>query len=504
MTTAIRLALAATVTAAAPLLAQHDDDHRHDELGRVSFRTSCAPAAHQAFERGLAQLHSFWFSEADRSFRAAFAADSTCGIAQWGLALNFMRNPLASAPAAQELAGGAEAAGRAAAAGAGTPRERGYIAAIGAFYRDHATAPHGTRMAAYRDSMAALSARHRDDPEAAIFHALALVATAPATDTTFANQRRAAGILNPLFRRFPGHPGLAHYIIHANDSPQLGRLGLDAARRYASIAPAVPHAQHMPSHIFIRLGMWRETIASNQRSYQAGADEVRRAGMAGLANHEFHAMDYMVYGYLQLGNDTAARRVVDEALRSPVANLAGAGTPLAAWYGRAAMPARYALERGDWSTAAGLEIQPSPSPIAEGVTRFARGIGAGRLGVAAPARAEAAALARIRDTLTARRDPYWPRVMEIKRQAVEAWALLADGDTAGALRMAGAAADAEDVLNKHPVTPAEVVPARELLADMLVQLGRPADAAAAYRAVLRLEPNRRRARAGLAATTASP
>ncbi len=496
-------AAAAAAASATPALAQHDDDHQHAQLGRVSFRTSCNRGAHQAFERGLAQLHSFWFSEADRSFRAAFAADSSCGIAQWALAVHFMRNPLAAPPGPQELAGGSEAAQRAATVGARTARERGFIAAIGAFYRDHATVPHGTRMAAYRDSMAALSARHADDPEAAIFHALALVATASPTDTTYANQRRAADILNPLFRRFPGHPGLAHYIIHANDSPRLAHLGLDAARRYASIAPAVPHAQHMPSHIFIRLGMWQEDIASNQRSYEAVVADVRQARLQGLAAEGFHAMDYMVYGYLQLGNDTAAWRVTDEAQRATFVPLPGAGPPLAAYYGRAAMAARYALERGDWRAAASLPVRTDPNPTGAGITHFARGVGATRLGDTAQARAEAAVLAQIRDTLRARGDTYWPRVMEIKRQAVEAWIHLAAGDTAGALRLATAAADAEDVLAKHPVTPAEVVPARELLADMLLQLGRRELAAAAYRDVLRLEPNRRRAQAGVSATAGS-
>jgi tetratricopeptide (TPR) repeat protein len=487
---------------ASPLRAQHE--HAHDPegaLGRVVFRTSCAPAAQERFERGLAMLHSFWFSEADNAFRAALAADTTCGIALWGLATNYIRNPLAAPPSPAELAAGGEAARRGTAVGARSPRERGYITAINAFYRDAGTPNHQQRLAAYRDSLGVLTARYADDPEAAIFYALALVATASPSDTTFANQRRAAAILNPLFVRYPDHPGLAHYIIHANDSPQLAHLGLDAARRYAAIAPAVPHAQHMPSHIFIRLGMWAEAVASNQRSYEAGAAEVRRAGLPGLANHEFHAMDYMVYGYLQLGNDTAAWRVVDESNRATIANLPSAGSPLAAHYGRAAMPARYALERGDWAAAEALPLViPSPSPVAEGITRFARAVGAARLGDTARVRAELEEIAAVRDTLRARGDPYWPRVMEIKRQAVEAWLLLAAGDMTGALREARAAADAEDVLNKHPVTPAEVVPARELLADMLAQLGRHEEAAEAYREVLRLEPNRRRALAGLAST----
>ncbi len=496
-----RIAGLLVVAAAAPLAAQHEHVHNPDgALGRVVFPTSCAPAAQERFERGLAMLHSFWFSEADNAFRAALAADATCGIALWGLATNYMRNPLAAPPSPAELAAGGEAARRAAAVGARTPRERGYISAVNAFYGDAAALTHARRMAAYRDSLGALSARFRDDPEAAIFHALALVATAPPTDTTYANQRRAAAILNPLFQRYPDHPGLAHYIIHANDSPQLAHLGLDAARRYASIAPAAPHAQHMPSHIFIRLGLWEEAVAANQRSYDAALAEVRQAGQTGLAGENFHAMDYMAYAYLQLGNDSAARRLAEEGVHAALVPIPGAGPPLAAWYGRAAMPARWALERGDWRAAAELDVLPSPNPVGEGITRFARAIGAARLGDTARARAEMEGVARVRDSLRERGDPYWPRVMEIKRQAVEAWLLLAAGDMTGALREARAAADAEDVLNKHPVTPAEIVPARELLAEMLAQLGRHEEAAAAYREVLRLEPNRRRALAGLAST----
>jgi tetratricopeptide (TPR) repeat protein len=305
--------------------------------------------------------------------------------------------------------------------------------------------------------------------------------------------------MNPLFARSPEHPGLAHYIIHANDAPRLASLGLDAARRYAAIAPAAPHAQHMPSHIFIRLGLWEEAVAANQRSYDASAEEVQRQGRTGITAEGYHAMDYMTYAFLQLGNDTAARRVADEGLRASFVPLANAGPPLAAWYARAAMPARHALERGDWQAAAALEVLPASNVIAEGITHYARAIGAARLGDTARTRAELDAIVRVRDSLRTLGDLYWPRVMEIKRQVVESWLLLGAGDMVGAIREARAAADAEDVLAKHPVTPAEIVPARELLADMLAQLGRHDEAVAAYREVLRFEPNRRRAVMALAA-----
>src|SRR5574341_4114 len=303
------LVLAAPVTAQ---VHEHGAEHQ-DSLGRVRFEVSCNAAARERFPRAVALLHSFWWEETERAFADVAAADSTCGMAYWGLAMAYWRNPFGGGPIGDLLRKGQAAAERAVALGARTRRERGYIAAAAALYRDAATLPSAVRLRAYSDSMEQTQRSHPGDSEAAIFYALSLVATAPATDTTFTRQRRAASILNPIFRAQPQHPGLAHYLIHANDSPQLASLGLDAARRYARIAPAAPHAQHMPSHIFIRLGLWDEAIASNQAAYRAGAAYFEQRGQRHVATEEYHAMDYMVYAYLQEGRDSIAARIAAEA-----------------------------------------------------------------------------------------------------------------------------------------------------------------------------------------------
>ncbi|MGH7676773.1 MAG: hypothetical protein ACREMV_16025, partial [Gemmatimonadales bacterium] len=454
------------------------DAHPHgrasERLGRVVFPVSCATAAQPRFEHAMALLHSFWWEQGRAAFEAVLAADSTCAMAYWGVALNSWGNPFAGGPGGEVLVAGAKAAERAAALGAHTARERGFIAAVGALYRDHATVLNATRLRVYSDTLARLYRDNPGDTEVAIYYALSLVATASPTDTTFERQQRAAAILNPLFRAHPEHPGLAHYIIHANDSPRLAHLGLEAARRYAEIAPSAPHAQHMPSHIFVRLGLWDETVASNQRSFDAGAAYAQAQGSTGVAPHEFHAMDYMVYGYLQRGEDSAARRVVTAAQA-----LAAASDlrPLVAGYNGSAMEARLALERGDWQAAAKLPVREGVAPSGLGaVVRFARGIGAARSGDVSAARAELTALAAIEDELTRRQEAYWARVVGIKRQAVSAWVALAAGDTAAGLADAKAAADREDVTEKHPVTPGELLPARELEADLLLALGRFAEA----------------------------
>ena len=493
-TPATRLA-AFLAVAAVPALSAQGHDHGQ-QLGRVHFPVSCSAQAQQRFDHAMAVLHSFWWEEGPRAFGAVLAVDSTCAMAHWGLALNSWGNPFAGGAGSAGLRAGAEAAARAGALGGRTPRERGFIAAALALYREHASTSNAARLRAYADTMARLYRDVPNDPEVAIYYALSLVATAAATDTTFTNQQRAAEILNPLFRRQPQHPGLAHYIIHANDSPRLAHLGLDAARRYAQIAPAAPHAQHMPSHIFIRLGLWEDNVASNQRSFDAGAAHAKAQGWTAVAAHEFHALDYMVYGYLQLGRDAAARRIVARA--ESLSAVEGRGN-LIAGYNGSALAARVALERGDWRAAAALPIPEGNSPVALGaVTRFARGIGAARGGDTAQARAEVAALAAIETALRGQPGYNWARIVGIKRQAVSAWLALAAGDTATALREARAAADVEDVTEKHPVTPGELLPARELYADLLLAAGRYGDARTAYEATLTREPGRARSLFGAA------
>jgi hypothetical protein len=473
-------------------MAQEAETHDHGlgRLGRVRFPVSCTPEAQRRFERAMAVLHSFWWEEGERVFGAVLEADSSCAMAHWGRALNAWGNPFAGGPSGAALAHGAAAAARAASRPLPTPREQGFVNAVGALYRDVAATTNATRLQAYADTMARLHRELPGDTEVIIYHALALVATAPRTDTTFAQQQRAVALLDPLYEGHPDHPGLAHYIIHSTDSPRLASHGLKAARRYMRIAPAAPHAQHMPSHIFVRLGLWDETVASNRQSFDAGMAYARTTGAPSATPHELHALDYAVYGYLQRGQDSAARQAVAtaRALKIPPAQ-----NRLINEYNRTAMAARIPLERGDWASAASF---PTPAPSETGVaamlSRFTRAVGSARSGRPRAARAEVAALDAIARDLETRQDTYWSRVALIKRDAADAWILFQSGDTAGGLALAAAAADTEEVTDKHPVTPAELLPARELQADMLLAAGRYAEARAAYRATLAREPGRAR------------
>jgi hypothetical protein len=471
-------------------------DHGLGRLGRVSFPVSCTPEAQRRFERAMAVLHSFWWEEGERAFGAVLEADSSCSMAHWGRALNAWGNPFAGGPSGAALAQGVEAAGRAASRPLGTSREQGFVNAVAALYRDAAATTNAAGLQSYADTMARLHRDLPDDTEVTIYYALALVATAPRTDTTFVQQRRAVALLDPLYEAHPDHPGLAHYIIHSTDSPRLASHGLRAARRYMRIAPAAPHAQHMPSHIFVRLGLWDETVAANWQSFDAGVAHARTAGAPAATPHELHALDYAVYGYLQRGQDSAARQAVAtaRALKIPPAE-----NRLINEYNRTAMGARILLERGDWKAAASF---PTPTPPETGVaamlSRFTRAVGAARSGRPRAARAEVSALDAIARDLEQRQDTYWARVAGIKRDAAAAWILFQSSDTAGGLSRAAAAADAEEVTDKHPVTPAELLPARELQADMLLAAGQYVEAQAAYRATLAREPGRARSLFGVA------
>ena len=478
-------ALAAVAAVVSPLSAQHD------HLGRVVFPVSCNPAAQQRFEHAMALLHSFWWDQGQSAFQAVAQADSTCAMAYWGLALTAWGNPFAGGPGGpvgrgEPLRRGAAAAERAVALSAPTPRERGFLAAAAALYRGSDSIPNARRLQASSDTLARLYHDLPNDTEVAIYYALSLVETAPKTDTTFTRQKRAAEILNPLFQQFPDHPGLAHYIIHANDSPRLASLGLDAARRYANIAPAAPHAQHMPSHIFVRLGLWNETIAANQRSFEATRDAERPA-----PPDAFHALDYLVYAYLQEGRDHESRTTI--ALAQGLTS-AAPNDMLVVNYNRVALEARLPLERGDWSAASQLPVRANALTIGAALAHFTRGIGAARVFDTTRADGEVAALREIEADMTRRGD----NVVGIERQAALAWSELAAGDTATALRDAKAAADLEDITEKQPVTPGELLPARELQADMLLAVHRYAEAHAAYEQSLARAPNRARSLYGSA------
>jgi len=485
----------------ATLLAVQAHEHGPGEqLGSVTFPISCNAAAQQRFTPAVAGLHSFYWEAGQAAFQAVADADSTCAMAYWGLAVNAWGNPFAGGPGGNAGKGaplrrGAAFIERALALGAPTARERGFLAAAAALYRGSDSIPNSRRLQAYSDTLARVYRDFPGETEIAIYYALSLVATAPKTDTSYARQKQAAAILNPLYRKFPQHPGLAHYIIHANDSPRLATLGLEAARRYASIAPSAPHAQHMPSHIFIRLGLWDETVAANKRAFEAGLQYSIEHNQP-VAPERLHALDYMVYAYLQQGRDRDARSTVDSAHKLLTAT--NANDAVIANYNSVAMEARLPLERGDWAGAARLPVRVAELTIGAALDHFARGIGFARMGDTAQARVEIAALAATEADMTRRGDADWARVVAIKQQAVRAWVTLAAGDTAAALREAGGAADLEDVTEKQPVTPAELLPARELQADMLLAVGRHRDAQAAYDATLKREPNRARSLYGAA------
>jgi hypothetical protein len=468
-------AIAATcVSLALPAFGQTDDS----KLGAVHFETSCKPEAQRLFDRAMLYQHSFWYRASQKTFEEVLKADPECAIAYWGIALSLLWNPHAT-PAAKNLAEGAAALAKAQSVGAKTERERDYVAALGAMYADYEKVDHRTRLLAYAKAMEQLAARYPNDDEAQIHYALALNTSAPPADKTYANQLKGAAILEEIAKRQPQHPGVAHYLIHLYDYPPIADKGIEAARRYAKIAPAAPHALHMPSHIFTRVGYWQESIDSNLASG-------RTAKEAGDFHDELHAMDYLVYAYLQLGQDKKAKDVIDE-----MATVTGfTENYLAGPYARAISPARYVVERGDWKAAAALEVRPSPLPQVQAITYFARAVGAARSGDPAAAKADIAKLAELQDKLSQAKDAYWAEQVDIQKQIATAWVLYAEGKRDDALKAMSAAADAEDKTEKHPVTPGVPKPAREFYGLMLLESGMPKEALAAFEATLKKEPNR--------------
>jgi hypothetical protein len=478
-------------------------EHQHgstEKLGEVHFSTSCNDAAQREFNRAVALLHSFQFSRAIEGFDAALRDDPTCAIADWGIALSDWSNPFAPGlKSKDQLQHGRESAERGRSLGAKTEREQAYLSAVNELYANFETTPQPARLHAYRDAMERVAAKYPEDREALIFYALALVAAADPADKTYADQLKAGAILEKLFRQEPAHPGLAHYIIHAYDFPPLAHRALIAAKRYAEIAPDAPHALHMPSHTFTRLGYWQESIDSNI----AAAAAARRQGQTA---EELHASDYEMYAYLQTGQDQAAERIVESlpeiASRfDPKAALAGAGPPAAGFFALAAIPARYALERQDWHRAEALIVRETAFPYADAVTWFAPGLGAARLGHRAQADEAATALKRIQARLVEAHEPYWARQVEIQAIEVSAWSALAAGDKTEALRQMKDAAELEGATEKSAVTPGPLSPARELLGAMLLEMNEPAKALEQFEATLQKEPRRFRALDGAAQST---
>ena len=477
--------------------AQPHDHASAEKLGSVTFSTSCSGAAQPQFNRAVALMHSFQFALAIEGFHATLASDRSCSIAYWGIALSSWGNPFAAdlKPQAQ-LQLGLKAVEQARAAPPKTVRERAYVEAVAHLFTDTLTTDQRSRTLAYESSMDAVSASYPDDVEASIFYALALAADADPADKSYAKQLKAGAILESLFVRYPNHPGLAHYIIHAYDVPPLAARAVGAAQRYSEIAPSSPHALHMPSHTFTRVGDWQHSIDANI----ASAAAARSVGQPG---EELHASDYMVYAYLQAAQDSAARQVVESAVQifsrfDPSVLVSGAASPAAAYFARAAIPARYCLERRAWADAARLEPHPSPVPYADAITYFARGLGAAHMKDRDTSRSAIDSLEQIHDKLKQMKEDYWANQVEIQRQEVSAFFAFAQGDRQRALTGMRAAAEQEDRTEKNAITPGPLAPARELLGELLLESKEPAAALKEFEATLTKEPNRFRSLYGAA------
>jgi tetratricopeptide (TPR) repeat protein len=491
------------VFAAATLLALPIQPGARGDTGakiveEVDFATSCGPAVQGIFKHAVWTLHSFWYPEALKEFTAVADAEPGCAMAYWGIAMSHWY-PLWYPPSPAALKAGSEAVEKAMAAPNKTEREKDYIAAIAAFYRDNDKLDHRTRAVAYEKAMERVYLKYPDDREAAVFYALALDTTALPTDKTYASQKKAAEILNKVWKEQPNHPGVVHYLIHSDDSAQFAQAGLDAAICYAKIAPDVPHALHMPSHIFTRLGMWQESIDSNTAAEKAALTYIQKAlGPGGYDGNTVHAMDYLEYAYLQTAQDGPAKAVVDELAgfrQTDAANLTVA-------YAVAAIPVRFALERRDWPAAASLSAPAIGSPLdgfpwAGAMISFGRALGDARTGNIAGAEAEIAQLQSLEDKLKGK-DTYWANQIEVQRLGASGILAHVQGDDQKAVEQVRAAADLEATMDKHPATPSAVLPARELLADLLLELNQPDAASKEYKEVLRTDPNRFRSVLGAA------
>jgi len=454
------------------------EDNTDQQFGAVHFATSCNETAQRRFDRAMRYQHSFWYKASREIFEDTLKADPECGIAYWGIALSLWNNPHFPPPA-PNLAPALAAIEKGKAIGAKSERERDYINALAVLYTDYDKVEYRTRLQGYLKAMEALAAKYPDDDEAQIYYAITLNVSASPGDKTYAQQLKGAAILEPIFKRQPHHPGVAHYLIHLYDYPPIAEKGIDAAQRYSAIAPAAPHAQHMPSHSFTRVGYAKESIAANLASIKAAKADKE-------AVDQLHGMDYMVYAYLQLGRDSEARGVIDEMMQTANTSPDVYGGSFAL----AAAPARFAIERGDWKGAAALEVRPTKFPAIPAITHFARALGAARSGNPEAAKADIAKLVELRDKLRETKDAYWSDQVEIQRQIATAWLLNAEGKHDEALAAMKAAAEAEDKTEKSPVTPGPLAPARELYGDMLLERGNAKEALAAFQATMAKEPNR--------------
>ena len=464
------------------------ETHEHgvpEKLGMVSFSVSCVPAVQEQFNRGVALLHSFAYAPADETFHHVSEMDPKCAMAYWGMAMTHFHQLWEPPLALAVVATGQKEIERAQEIGAGTERERQFIHALGLVYQDAATVPYRARALNYERAMGDLARENKKDVEAQVFYALALLANASPADKTHARQKQADDVLEPLDRAYPEHPGIPHYLIHADDNAELAAKGLSAARAYSGIAPSAPHALHMPSHIFTRLGLWDDSITSNI----AARDAAERQGDTG---EELHAMDYLVYAYLQSGRDREADEVLEQLKNMSKLNPGD----FKIGYAATVMPIRYAVERARWVDAAAIVAPAGAAPQVVAIAVWARGLGLARSGHAAEAEAEIDRLRQIQEQLRAAGNEYWATQAGILKREVIAWSAQGNGKTEEAVALMRAAADEEDAVEKLPVTPGPIVPAREQLGSLLLEQNQPGAALKEFQAALMNAPGRRGALQG--------
>ncbi len=474
------LILVAGITAALSCTAFGQQD---EKLGKLSFPTSCDLKVQAEFERGVAMIHSYWFLIARRTFEGVLRQDPACAMGYWGIALDLLNNSLAVVPPRADAEAAWAALEKAREIGAKTQRERDWIEALSAYYRDHDKIPVNARLVAYNNAMEQLTQRYPDDYEAQVFYALTLQASASPADTTYANQIKSAAILEKLYDQNPLHPGVTHFLIHAYDYHPLAEKGIPAARRYAGIAPAVPHARHMPSHIYSMVGLWEESIASNASAIEIQPDY-------------YHAADFSVYAHLQLAQDAKAKALTDKSIAT--ADRGDRPVTFVNFTARNAMSARYVLERADWAGAAALAFTPSQYPQPDSLIRFTRGLGLARTGDLTGAKAEIEAIKALRATLDKSNQAYWADRSEEQMLAISAWVALKEGARDQALRFMRAAADGEDGSVKHVAMENRLYPLRELYAELLLETGEPAAALSEFETALKQTPNRYRTILGIA------
>jgi tetratricopeptide (TPR) repeat protein len=482
-------------------------------VGKVTFPITCAPDVQSDFARGVALLHSFFYEEARRVFTSVAERDPKCAMAQWGIAMTWW-HPIWTPPTPDEMRAGKAAIKKAMSLNAGTERERGFITALNTYYNtaDSSSADpvgqscHGPvgprdRVVAYEKAMRQLHDRYPDDFEVRTFYAFAVLATGYATpnDTTLSKQLEAAGILEKLWKQNANHPGVVHYLIHSYDYPQFAQRGLTAAQTYDSIAPWVPHALHMPSHIFTRLGMWDESIAANRASAEASRAYAAMRHRDATEAEELHALDYMAYSYLQEAQDTEAKKIVDVAAKVRKTN---PELEFIAAYALAAIPTRYAFERNDWAAAANLSIPNVPHwssfPFMEALIEYGHALGRAHTGDLGGARKAIARMQELRDATKDSKFDYFKSHLDLQMQAASAWVAAAEGKKNEAIDMLRRAADSEDILGKHPVSPGAFVPVREQLGSLLLETGKPKEAQREFEAALKIYPGRFRGLYGAA------